>query len=264
MSPLVLRLLLYMYTNQSLQVKWGNHTSAKFSVKNGVKQGGVLSPILFSVSMDGLFGRLRESGIGCHMGNQYTGGVGYADDLSLLVPSRKGLQSVINICEDYADEYDVLFNGPKSQFMIFKGRDCQVKKCHVTVNNVPLENVSNAVHLGHSISTNDNDCMVSTAISQFWRTFNLFLADFGHIYPFLQCKLFKQYCCSFYGAPLWLLSSQVVSSICTAWRKALRKIWRLSPMIHCEVIVLLSNCKPLEVGFRQRFCKFSYGILQYG
>ncbi len=54
-SPLVLRLLLYMYTNQSLQVRWGNHTSAKFNVQNGVKQDGVLSPILFFVDMDGLF-----------------------------------------------------------------------------------------------------------------------------------------------------------------------------------------------------------------
>ncbi len=29
MSPLVLRLLLYMYTNQSLREKWGNHFSDK-------------------------------------------------------------------------------------------------------------------------------------------------------------------------------------------------------------------------------------------
>ncbi len=28
-SPLGLRLLLYMYTNQSLQVRWDNHTNVK-------------------------------------------------------------------------------------------------------------------------------------------------------------------------------------------------------------------------------------------
>ncbi len=55
MSPLVLRLLLYMYTNQSVQVTRGSHTSTRFNVHNGVKQGGVLSPILFSVYIDGLF-----------------------------------------------------------------------------------------------------------------------------------------------------------------------------------------------------------------
>ncbi len=52
-----------MYTNQSLQVRCGDHNSTKFSVKNGVKQGGVLSSILFSVYMDGLFEWLKVSGL---------------------------------------------------------------------------------------------------------------------------------------------------------------------------------------------------------
>ncbi len=95
--------------------------------------------------MDGLFEWLRASGIGYRIGNQYTGGLGYVDDLTLMVPSKKGLQSLIHICEDYADEYDVLFNGPKSQFMIFKGHDCHVKNCFITVNNVPLTNTNKVV-----------------------------------------------------------------------------------------------------------------------
>ncbi len=54
MSPLVLRLLFYMYTHQKLQVWWGEHIGNMVSVSNGVKQGGVLSPTLFSVYLDGL------------------------------------------------------------------------------------------------------------------------------------------------------------------------------------------------------------------
>ena len=52
MFPIVLRLLLFMYTNQSFRVKWRNTSSDQFSVMNGVKQGGVLSPILFAVYTD--------------------------------------------------------------------------------------------------------------------------------------------------------------------------------------------------------------------
>ncbi len=60
LSLVVVRLLLYnMYTNQSLKVRWGTITGDKFNVKNGVKQGGVLSPILFSAYMDDLFTRLK-------------------------------------------------------------------------------------------------------------------------------------------------------------------------------------------------------------
>ncbi len=47
-------------------------------------------------------------------------------------------------------------------------------------------------------------------------SFNLFRADFGHIHPYVQCKPFKQYCCSFHGAPIWLLTSQGVSDACIA------------------------------------------------
>ena len=48
-SPIVLRLLLYMYTSQTLRVKWGHTVSNYFTVRNGVKQGGVLSPLLFAI-----------------------------------------------------------------------------------------------------------------------------------------------------------------------------------------------------------------------
>ncbi len=67
-----------------------------------------------------------------------------------------------------------------------------------------------------------------------------------------------------YGAPLWLLFSQGVSDACIAWRKALRKIWKLSPMTHCDIVALVAESKPLEVSLRQRFCKFSTGIDKYG
>ena len=84
MSPLVLKLLLFMYTNQTLRVKWGSVMSESFTVMNGIKQGGVLSPVLFAVYTDGLLLRLQESGIGCHMGGHYAGALAYADDITLI------------------------------------------------------------------------------------------------------------------------------------------------------------------------------------
>ncbi len=87
MSPLVLRLLLYMYTHQKLQVKWSDNIGNMFSVSNGVKQGGVLSLILFSIYLDGLLAKLNKKGVGCDMGNYFVGCLAYADDLTLIAPS---------------------------------------------------------------------------------------------------------------------------------------------------------------------------------
>ena len=79
-SPVLLRLLLYMYTTQSLRVKWNDTTSHQLTVKNGVKQGVVLSPILFVSYTEGLLKRLEDTGIGSHMGCRFTGALAYADD----------------------------------------------------------------------------------------------------------------------------------------------------------------------------------------
>ena len=110
-SPLVLRLLINMYTNQTLQIRWGAQNSSKFSVSNGVKQGGVLSPILFTVYINELLLKLEEEGIGCRVGNYYAGCLAYADDLTLLAPSKKGLQLMIQTCERFAKDFDIMFNG---------------------------------------------------------------------------------------------------------------------------------------------------------
>ncbi len=108
-SPLLLRLLSVLYTNQTLQVKWKSIIGAGFSVLNGVKQGGVLSPVLFAVYIDGLLNRLSKSGIGCYFGNKFMGAVAFAGDIKLLTPMFKGLKKLVSICEKYVEEYDIRF-----------------------------------------------------------------------------------------------------------------------------------------------------------
>ena len=240
----------------SRPLRWGGTVSNKFTASNGVKQGAIRSPILFSVYMDELFERLEKSGVGCHMGNHYTGSLGYADDLTLLAPALSGLQVLIKICEIFADQFDIKFNGAKCVYMVFGGRICKCDNRTVMVNGAELHRVNATVHLGHHISTDDNDSLVSAAIGQFWRGFNMFMADFSQIHSHIKCHLFKLYCCSYYGAPLWCLQSTMVSRLCVAWRKASRHIWRLSPRTHCDILPLLSDCAPRDISLKQRFMKF--------
>ena len=91
----------------------------------------------------------------------------------------------------------------------------------------------------------------------------MFMADFGHIKTNVKCNLFKQYCCSYYGAPLWDLQSKSVGTICTAWRKALRKLWGLAPLTHGDVIALLLDSLLLLVILKQRFSKFIHKAMNH-
>ena len=68
----VVRTLVFTYVHQLVSEKWGN---SQFSVSNGVKQGGVLSPLLFSIYIYNLFVLLKYSGLGCHLGSTFVGGI---------------------------------------------------------------------------------------------------------------------------------------------------------------------------------------------
>ena len=66
--PLILRFLLQMYTGFKACTSWNGFLSNMFDVNNGVKQGGILSPLLFCVYFDVLIDRLTQSGYGCYIG----------------------------------------------------------------------------------------------------------------------------------------------------------------------------------------------------
>ena len=53
--PIFIRLLLVMYERQEANVRWDGTLSNKCLIKNGVKQGAVLSPRLYCLYTDGLF-----------------------------------------------------------------------------------------------------------------------------------------------------------------------------------------------------------------
>ena len=208
-SPIVLRLLLYMYTSQTLRVKWGHAVSNCFNVRNGVKQDGVLSPLLLAIYKDGLLERLEESGVGCHMDGHFTGALTYADDITSLFPSMSGLRTLCKVCEEYATEFDATFNGKKSQLFFFRGRECVFSNLNIYVCGQLIDICDSATHLGHFISYTDKKSIVKSAKSCFWRSLNIFISDFGQLSYTVKCKLFKQYCCSFYGSPLRSLKSKM-------------------------------------------------------
>ncbi len=115
----ITRFLLSWYKNQSMSVKWGETLSAPFSVSNGVCQGGVLSPILFTMYIDDLLVDLSNLGVGCFWGSLFAGALCYADDLVLLAPSPSALRMMLRCCEDFALKRGLRFNASKTQLIRF-------------------------------------------------------------------------------------------------------------------------------------------------
>ena len=83
-----------------------------FSISNGVRQGRILSPKLFSVDVNDLSDKLARSKVGCSIDNLCMNHVMYmyADDICLMAPSSAALQELINICYDFSARNDLSFN----------------------------------------------------------------------------------------------------------------------------------------------------------
>ena len=88
----IVHFLISWYSMQQLCVHWNSSLSDPFKVSNGVRQGSVLSPILFfSVYLDSLLVDLSKSGVGCNWGSFFAGAFGYADDVVLLAQCAAAL-----------------------------------------------------------------------------------------------------------------------------------------------------------------------------
>ena len=111
--PILVRLMLFWHRSQQILVRWGSATSTSFKVLNGVRQGGILSPILFNVYIDDLSYELSKCKSGCIIDNKIVNHIAYANDLIVFCPSIKGFQKLLDICDSYGNTHDIKYNQKK-------------------------------------------------------------------------------------------------------------------------------------------------------
>ena len=109
-------------------VRWGTTISAQFTVANGVKQGVTISLILFNMYMDDLSITLNNSGIGGYLRDAFLNHFCYADDICRISLSSSEMQQLFNICQNYATNHQLLYNGTKSFSLCFKNNDIKIKQ----------------------------------------------------------------------------------------------------------------------------------------
>ena len=78
------------------------------------------------ITMNDLSMHLNSSGIGGYLGTAFINHLCYADNLCLISLSSSGMQQLLHICNEYAGEHQLIYNGSKSFSLCFKRKDLKI------------------------------------------------------------------------------------------------------------------------------------------
>ena len=134
---------------------------------------------------------------------------------------------------------------------------------HVYLNDKKIEWVNQIKHLGNYIDRNLNDNIDCThKKSRFIGQVNKLCANFGYLQMSVLVRLFKTYCCTFYGSQMWQVNSQYINSVCTTWNKGVRRILNLPHDAHTWLLGLLLKQNHINKHFIVRTLRFLFCMLK--
>jgi hypothetical protein len=141
------RIILNLYTSSECRVRTEGSYSKTFSSNIGVKQGCVLSPILFNLFLSDLPEFLKNSHASeINLEFLKISLLIYADDLVLFSKSAEGLQQSLDALSEYCKLWGLIVNPDKSKIMIFN----KSKNFHFHIDENIIEIVKSFTYLGYA------------------------------------------------------------------------------------------------------------------
>ena len=256
--PEVMNLLVYWFTAQQFMIKWGSEYSESFKTTNGIRQGSILSPYLFNVYVDELNIRLAQSKIGCKLADKSFNNLSYADDLVVLSPSAIGLQMLLDICEEFAVEHDIVFNTTKTVCMMITPSNLKIYgNISIRLQDTPLNFVDHFCYLGHTISNNMTSNMdIDEQRRKLCSRGNVMLRKFHSCQIDTKIELFRSYCSSIYCSSLWYNYTQErMRRLRVCHNDILRRIFNVPRHSSASQLFVSSNLKSIDV--LRRNCIYS-------
>ena len=192
--PLIfMDLIVSWYGSLHCRVRWGECYSEWFLVTAGVRQGGVLSPDLYSIYVDDLLAKLRKLDQGCYFLHLFAAAFFYADDMAIMAPSIKALKALINECSNFCIEWDICLNAKKTKILYF-GRKADISY-EIFLDGNKVEIVDKWVYLGVTLKSGKTfNCSVTERIRKFYRCTNSIFRIEGHSNDTIMLHLIETHC----------------------------------------------------------------------
>ena len=276
---LLIDLIQELYSGTWCQVRADGSVSPGFEVKSGVRQGCVLSPLLFNCFIDKI---LREAtamlGGGLHIDYTIGGGlfltyrdqtasttclqdVLYADDLALVAETRKELQHMLEVLDKACTWWGMSISISKTKILqVRTGEQQPVNDQPITLQGQTLEEVQSFPYLGSEV---DQSGKVKKEIA-------VRLEKAGRVYQMWRRKVFRSRDISIttkmrafqtlvmsvllYGAETWPVTQLDIWKLKTFQMRCLRDVlgvtrWNL--LRNTEILERTGEL-PVEDQLRQR------------
>jgi hypothetical protein len=149
----IISLISDLYRDGRCAVKLPFGVSMPFTVKTGVRQGCILSPLLFNMSIDWVMRQVVRPGDGVAISdNLNLADTDYADDIMLISNSPVEAQDLLNRLETAAGKMGLRINAAKTKVMEIAPQDPDGTQWDIRLGTEVVEQVDHFKYLGSTIT----------------------------------------------------------------------------------------------------------------
>ena len=148
-----------LYSKSNCSKKLGQHKTKSFKYLRGVRQGCILSPLLFNLYLNDLPLLLDNTSHSVPLilpNGVKLNSLLYADDLILLSRSQQGLQNCLNKLQSFCDDWKMTVNLKKTKTVIFQKKARKPSNVMFFLNGYPIELTHEYTYLGVKLSPTGN------------------------------------------------------------------------------------------------------------
>ena len=264
----LINLIKTLYEGYECCVILENRLSDWFSVETGVRQGCILSPILFLVTIDWVMRKTCNvpRGIRWNIFN-YLEDLDFADDLALISNRVGQLQEKTERLEKFAGQTGLVINEMKTKSMHINNPSVEKLK----VNGNEVESVDEFIYLGSVVSTDNS------AEKDIKHRINKAKGSYAMLRPIwnsreysrkTKIKIFKSNVLSvlLYGSETWRVTEKDLKKLETFQNTCLRRIYKIfwPNTVSNRALLRLSNTKSIEETMKERRLRLLGHVLRMG